>query len=61
MARREICHGKVLACAAHGLAETAVGDIAEAVEVAVNKQHGLMQPSAIRCRVSVGDVGAMYR
>ena len=57
MARRQTGHGKVLTRVAHWLAETVVVDIAEAVEVAVNKQHRLAQPAAIRRLVRVGDVG----
>lgn len=61
MARRQTGHGKVLTRVAHWLAETVVGDIAEAVEVAVNKQHRLAQPAAIRRLVRVGDVGAVVQ
>jgi hypothetical protein len=61
VARRQICHGKVLARATHGLAEAIVGDIAETVEVAVDKQHGLAQTSAIGRRVCEGDVGAIVQ
>ena len=59
VARRQICHGEVLARVAHGLAKTVVGDIAEAVEVAINKQHGLTQPSAIWSSFCVCGVGGV--
>jgi hypothetical protein len=61
VARSQICHGKVLARVAHGLSEAVVFAIAEAVEVAINKQHGLTQSSAVRRRVNVGDVGAIVQ
>ena len=61
MARREICHGKVVARAAHGFAEAVVGDIAEPIEVAVNKSYGLAQLPSIERPMSVGDVGAIVQ
>ena len=61
MARRKICHGKVVARAAHGLTEAVAGDIAEPIELAVNKQHGLAQLPPIGRPMSVGDVGAIVQ
>ena len=45
----------------HGLPEAAAGNVADPVEFAVNKQHGLLQPSAVGCGVSVGDVGGVVQ
>ena len=41
MARRQVCHGEILARAAHAFPGSIVGNVAETVEFAVYKQHGL--------------------
>lgn len=61
MAGRQARHGKILARAAHRISEAIVGNVAESVEVAVDKEHGLAQPSAIVSGVGVGDVGAIIQ
>ena len=50
-----------MARAAHRISEAIVGNVAESVEVAVDKEHGLAQPSAIVSGVGVGDVGAIVQ
>ena len=61
MARRQICNGKILTCITHWLPEATVDNVAEPVELAVEKQHGLVQPSSIGSSVSVSDVGAIVQ
>lgn len=58
---RQICNGKILTCITHWLSEPTVDDVAEPVEAAVDKQHGLAQPSSIGSSVSVSNVGAIVQ
>ena len=54
-------HGKVVAGVAHGLSETASGDVADPVEVSIYKEHGLAQAAAVRRSVSEGNVRSVVQ
>lgn len=61
MTGRQTCNGKIMARPAHGLPVVIVVNVTESIEVAVDKQHRLAQPSAIGRSLSVSDVGAIVQ
>jgi hypothetical protein len=61
VAGRQVRHGKIQAGAAHGLSEAAAGDVADSVEFAVDKQHGLSKATSIGPGVGIGNVGGVVQ
>ena len=61
VAGRQVRHGKILASATHGVSEAAAGNIADPIEFAVDKQHGLSQAAAIGRGLGVGYIGGVVQ
>lgn len=54
-------YGEIQAGVSHGISEARAGDVADGIEVAVDKQHWLAETAAVGSAVSECDVGAVIQ